>query len=395
MFVDEEKALQYKKMVKRGFRCVGRNSLFDAEIMVGTSAFGGLYVSSSDEDCYEVVQRCLELGWRRFDTAPHYGLGVSEERLGKALNRLWREKRELFRHKPLIYTKVGRVIHERGNFKFEDTGRVDRHSLPGSIFKDAPKDRFAVMDFTGQGILRSMGDSSKRLNFLELEDDDDDSSSQQRDYENEAGYPCIFGLRVHDPEVTRDLEAEAFNYGFAALRTFPGIEISIGTNDIRVAEKALPVVDAILLANRFNLLDQSGSALLREALAKGVPVHLAGVYASGLLAGGNTFAYSTDVPPEKRQKLHQWSKFLEDHYPALSLKMLALAFAFIPQAVTHVVIGLRNLQEVNETNTMLTNLKQYDNTFWLGLFTRANDLNLINPLAFNAIIEPRLNNNAQ
>jgi len=358
-----------------------------AKVMVGTSAFGGLYSSMSEEACYEVVLRCLELGWRTFDTAPHYGLGISEERLGKALNRVWSLKKDVLFHLPTgVFTKVGRVV--KNGDKTKETKQVDAND---GLFVDAPDDRYAVVDFTGPGVIESLAGSSRRLNLpgkKRLASNDERDVGGEKD-DSLPLTPTIDGVRVHDPEIS---EEEAFRHAFHALKNFsPDVEVSIGTNECRVAEKAIPCVDAVLLANRFNLLDQSGSRVLAECYERGKPVHLAGVYASGLLAGGDTYGYSRCPDQTILDKLNTWQRFLKStpKFQSLTVKSLALAFAFVPLAVTHVVVGLRSKEQVDDTANMLSDLQTYDDDFWFDLFTQARHKELIDPHAYHTIIEPR------
>eukprot|EP00633_Aureoumbra_lagunensis_P000966 CAMPEP_0197294672 /NCGR_PEP_ID=MMETSP0890-20130614/33253_1 /TAXON_ID=44058 ORGANISM="Aureoumbra lagunensis, Strain CCMP1510" /NCGR_SAMPLE_ID=MMETSP0890 /ASSEMBLY_ACC=CAM_ASM_000533 /LENGTH=330 /DNA_ID=CAMNT_0042770229 /DNA_START=37 /DNA_END=1026 /DNA_ORIENTATION=- len=297
-------------------------------VIVGTSAFGGLYDSISYDQVYATVARAVEKGLKKFDTAPHYGLGVSEQRLGAALSQC---KAEMSISQVAVYTKVGRLIHRRADSN--DNDRIETENLPeNSLFVDCPKENCAILDYRKSGVTQSLYDSVARLGLTSIKE--------------------LGGVRVHDPEIADRYETEAFPEAFITLRQFNSFEVSIGTNSVRVARRALDegLVDAIMLANSWNLLDQGGKDLLLSCHHKHIPVDLAGIYASGLLAGGNTFNYqpATESLVSKRDR---W-KSLADKY-AISLPAVALAFAFLPPAVRFIAIGLRSPDQVDTTIDLL------------------------------------------
>ena len=107
------------------------------DILVGTSPLGGIVEELSDDEAEEVVERCVEVGFRHFDTAPHYGLGVAESRLGAGLRRgcakLTRTRRaalKILDEEVRVWTKVGRVIKTKDTVAAGDV--VEADNLPGS-----------------------------------------------------------------------------------------------------------------------------------------------------------------------------------------------------------------------------------------------------------------------
>jgi D-threo-aldose 1-dehydrogenase len=141
------------------------------DILVGTSPLGGIVEELSDDEAEEVVERCVEVGFRHFDTAPHYGLGVAESRLGAGLRRgcakLTRTRRaalKILDEEVRVWTKVGRVIKTRGTVAAGDV--VESDNLPGSattIYLDSPEDAVPVLDYSAAGAAASYAQSLDRL----------------------------------------------------------------------------------------------------------------------------------------------------------------------------------------------------------------------------------------
>ena len=294
------------------------------DILVGTSPLGGIDEEMDDDEAEEMVERCVEVGFREFDTAPHYGLGVAEERLGAGLRRgcakVTRTRRAasaILRDEVRVWTKVGRVIKAKDAVEAGDV--VEAANLPGSestIYLDSPEDAVPVLDYSAEGAARSYAQSVERL----------------------GPGVVVAGLRCHDPE-TPALEAAALTgslVGLGRLRAGGGkraapeaapeatpaskrprggggggpssetpLELSIGLNDADVAMRILeatnlggaaagggggggaapPKLDSVMLAGRWHLLDQSGARVLEACAGAGVRVEIAGAYASGLLQG--------------------------------------------------------------------------------------------------------------
>lgn len=226
---------------------------------LGCAALGGLYEEVAEAQALATVDAAWEAGIRFFDTAPLYGHGLSEERLGKALATRPRDEY-------VLCTKVGRVL--------EPT--ADGGPPEGTIFAGTPP-LDPVFDFSADGVRRSLDASLERL-----------------------GVDFVDVVHVHDPEDHLD-EAVAQAYpALLALRDEGVIgAIGLGTNH---AETALQVtgrvdLDCVLLAGRCTLLDRSGEeALLPRCEERGIAVIAGGVFNSGLLADpqpGARFHYAT------------------------------------------------------------------------------------------------------
>ncbi len=164
-------------LTRRATRTVGRSRLRLSELSLGCAQLGNLYSAISDEEACATVDAAWELGIRYFDTAPHYGLGLSERRLGAALA-------ERPRGEYVISTKVGRLLEPAEVV----TG------LDDDGFKVAATHR-RVWDFSRDGVLRSIDESLRRLgldrvDIVYLHDPDDHWSEAIQN-----AYPALDELR--------------------------------------------------------------------------------------------------------------------------------------------------------------------------------------------------------
>ncbi len=212
---------------------------------VGTAALGGLFTSVSDDDASDLVAAAFDAGISYFDTAPQYGHGLSERRLGRALAGLDRSSFT-------VATKVGRLV-------------VDNPDAAGTEwFPDAPPSDM-VFAFDRDSILRSIDDSLQRLGLDRLDvvniHDPDDFADQAID----ESYPVLHELREQ-----------------GVIRA-----IGVGMNQSEIPTRFVTEtdIDSVLLAGRYTLLDQSALAdLIPAARAAGVSVMIGGVFNSGILA---------------------------------------------------------------------------------------------------------------
>ena len=223
---------------------------------LGTAPIGGLYESVEDATAHAVVERAWFLGVRYFDTAPLYGAGLAERRLGAAL-------RGKPRHGFAISTKVGRLLRP---------GRSEWHGAP---------DARRLFRFSYEAALRSLEESLERL-----------------------GLDRVDVAYVHDPD---DHFAEALAGSFRALQRLRGEgvvrAIGVGANQpevlCRFAREADP--DCFLIAGRYTVLDRrAADELLPLCEEQGIAVIAGGVFNSGVLAGGNTFDYEPRRPKSSR-----------------------------------------------------------------------------------------------
>ena len=278
----------------------------EKHLILGCSPLAGIYGSIPESQAFDTVKTALELGFRDFDTAPHYGLGLSERRLGAALEKHAGETRDV-----RVWSKVGRVMKPHAEVTERDraAGNVEEGNMPGHpgcIFPDAPTDVTPVLDYSAEGVRRSHADSLRRLGI-------------RRE---------IFGLRVHDAEdAARFAAASAPATGgvdaLVEMRNAGIIEaVSLGMNDPSYVERMLRekpngTFDSVMSAGAWNLIDQDGAGLMALCQARGVKIHNAGIFASGLLVGGDHYKYEK-APPEilaRREKWAALSRTCSGHLP--------------------------------------------------------------------------------
>ncbi len=279
---------------------------------LGTAPLGGLFTAVSDRDAAQTVAAAIECGVRYFDTAPQYGHGLAESRLGAALSTSSVHRNEMF-----VSTKVGRVLVPGTD--------------PETIFCGTSAVR-TQFDFSADGVRRSLHDSLTRLGL---------------DYVDMA--------LVHDPD---DHEVEAWTSAFPALAKLrdEGLigAIGVGMNQVgmltRFTRRATDLgLDAVLVAGRWTLLDRAAGiegGLLDACARHGVRVIVGGVFNSGLLARpepGSTFDYGT-APPRLVRIAEQMAAVCAEF--GLSLTSAALQFPWRHPAVSSVIVGARTAAEV-------------------------------------------------
>jgi D-threo-aldose 1-dehydrogenase len=277
---------------------------------LGCAPLGNLYEAVTDHDARATVRAALDAGVRWFDTAPLYGHGLSETRLGAALAELPDGVR---RDELVLCSKVGRVL------------RPAVGERPDTIFRDVP-DVDPVFDFSRDGVLRSIDDSLRRM-----------------------GTDRLDVVHVHDPD---HHERAALEGAFPALLELrhQGVigRVGCGMNQVAMLQRFVERVDldCILLAGRWTLLDRTGAPLLEQCADRGVHVVLGGVFNSGVLADprpGSTFDYlpATEAVLSRAQAM---SRVCAE--AGVPLAAAALQFAARHPAVGTVLVGARSAGEV-------------------------------------------------
>jgi len=295
-------------------RPLGRSPVRVTELSFGGAAIGNLFTEVSDDDARAAIDAAWDGGIRAFDTAPHYGLGLSERRLGDAL-----------RHRPraeyVISTKVGRLLEP---------------AIPGGCAVGRDPEGFAVpadyvrrTDFSADGVRRSIEASLRRL-----------------------GLDRVDIALIHDPD----------DHGEQAIReAYPALErmraegmvsaIGVGMNEVAMLTRfvADTDIDVVLEAGRYTLLDTSAAdALLPAAVRRGVSVIAGGVFNSGLLAAprpGSTYDYAA-APAELLARAIR----LEETCARFDVPLRAAAarFPLTHPTVASVLIGARSAAEVTD-----------------------------------------------
>jgi len=318
------------------------------ELGFGAAQLGNLFRETTDQASTEAVGAALENGLRYFDTAPHYGLGLSESRLGAALASV---PRDAF----VLSSKVGRLL-------------VSSPETAGDLDDDGfvvPASTKRVWDFTRDGILRSVEASLRRLGTDHLD----------------IAY-------LHDPD--EHWEA-ASTTGVAALIELreQGVVGAIGAGMNQSAMLTEFVrrcdVDVVMVAGRFTLLDQSALAdLLPLAAERGVGVVAAAVYNSGLLSSDTVdpsahFDYG-DAPRSVIDRAMRIAEACSRH--GVSLPSAAIQYPLRHSAVVSVVTGMRTSAHVRST------VERYQAEIPEMLWTELEEAGLVaDPRAFAS--EPR------
>ncbi|MFG3009354.1 aldo/keto reductase [Streptomyces cinerochromogenes] len=290
---------------------LGRSGVEVTPLGFGAAALGNLYTPVSDEQAHAAVRAAWQRGIRYFDTAPHYGLGLSERRLGAVLCAYDRARYT-------VSTKVGRRLDPA-----DGTGDDLAHGFA------VPATHHRVRDFTADGVRRTLEASLERL-----------------------GLDRVDLVYLHDPD---DHAEQAFREGYPALEKLraEGVvgAIGAGMNQAEMLTRFVrdTDVDVVLCAGRYTLLDQSAAAqLLPEAERRGVSVVIGGPFNSGLLADPTpraTYDY-TRAPRELLDRALRIQEAAERH--GTTLRAAALAFCSAHPAVASVLAGARSAAEVHD-----------------------------------------------
>jgi D-threo-aldose 1-dehydrogenase len=272
----------------------------------------GLYHAISDERAAATVAAAWAAGIRSFDTAPHYGLGLSERRLGAAL-------RDRPRGEFTVSTKVGRRLEVRDHRDGE---------LDTDIFQ-VPATHRRVWDFSAAGVRRSLADSLARLGLSSVDTLLLHDAEGHADQALGEAWPVLVALR--DAGVVRRIGAGSKDTAFLT----------------RLVTEARP--DVVMVAGRFTLLEQPAlDALLPACAEAGTEVLNAGIFNSGLLAhdrphDGLTYEYHP-APAALVARARRIADVCAAY--GSSLPAAAIAFAGRHPAVGTVVIGADSPDQV-------------------------------------------------
>lgn len=279
----------------------------------GGAPIGNLYRSVEDEDAYAALDASWQAGVRYFDTAPHYGLGLSERRFGQAL-------RDRPRNEYVLSTKIGRLLRPNPTRGGRDTEGFD-----------VPDDLMRVRDYSADGVKRSIEESLERL-----------------------GTDRIDIVYIHDPD---DYWTEAINGAVPALAELRSQGVigayGVGMNQSEMLYRFVTEADVnvIMLAGRYTLLEQGALRdLIPACTERNVGIVNVGVFNSGLLsknrpASGATYNYAP-APERVLERANLLADICERH--GTTLPAAALAFSFRQPSVTSVVVGMRNAAQVEQ-----------------------------------------------
>jgi D-threo-aldose 1-dehydrogenase len=294
-------------------RILGRVWAWPGVLGLGGAPLGNFARPISDRAAAQTMARAWATGIRYFDTAPHYGLGLSERRIGAGL-------RGRPRDEFVVSTKVGRLLEPDPRPASRDT---EGFVVPGELRRR--------WDFSADGVRRSLEQSLTRL-----------------------GLDAVDIAYVHDPDQAWDGAAREGLASLAPLKEAGLVgAVGIGTNSTAGLRPLIEegLVDVVMLANRYSLLDHGGlEPVLAPAEAAGVAVVVAGVFATGLLATdrpvpGATYEYRP-ADEEMVRRAARIAAVCAGH--GVDLPSAALAFPLLHPAVAAIAVGMRSPWEVDE-----------------------------------------------
>jgi len=306
-----------------------REALLRGPLGFGAAPLGNMFRDIPDAEASATVEAAWDQGTRLFDTAPFYGAGLSEVRLGRILSN--RNRGEY-----VLSTKVGRIILdevETGAREFGEKGGLFEFGRPNKI----------IYDYSEKGTFRSIDDSLRRL-----------------------GTDRVDFVWIHD--VARDFFGDEWLARFEAARTGAFRALSrlreegaikawgLGVNKVEPCELAIEMTenrpDAFLLAGRYTLLDHERALqrLMPGAAAADVDIIVGGPYSSGVLAGGSNFEYQK-ASPEILAKVER-IKGIAQRYD-VPIKAAALQFCLAHPAVAAVIPGASRPERIAEDHAAL------------------------------------------
>ncbi|GAA3368272.1 aldo/keto reductase [Streptomyces antimycoticus] len=327
-------------------------SLLPGRLGFGTAPLGSMFRDVSTEEAAATVDAAWEHGIRYYDTAPFYGAGLAEIRLGDALAGRPRDQY-------VLSTKVGRVIldevEDPANRDLGEKGGLFEHGRPNKI----------VHEWTADATLRSIEDSLRRLRTDRL--DIVWVHDVAQDFHGDEWLAVYESARTGAFRVLQRLRDEGVikAWGLGVNRVEP-IELTLDLDE--------PKPDAFLLAGRYTLLDHDRALqrLLPTAAEQGVDLVVGGPYSSGILAGGTHFEYQ-DAPAHIIEKVTRIKELAERH--GVSVKAAALQFSLAHPAAAAVIPGATRPSRIAEDVAAL------DETVPAAFWTELRDAGLVSPLA--------------
>jgi D-threo-aldose 1-dehydrogenase len=303
-------------------RAVGRTGLEVTRLSFGGASIGGLFRPVQDDDAVRVARHAWDLGIRYFDTAPLYGYGASERRIGRALAD---RPRDDF----VLSTKVGRLVYRADGLP--EGADVDRQAI-GTLedaFYHRTEPLRVAFDYSYDGVLRSIDASLARLGLARIDialiHDPDDHWQAAID----GAYRALDRLRSEG--VVRAIGAGMNN---APMLTRFGRETDI---------------DVVLVANRYTLLNHEAiEELLPVCAERGIAVMVGGVMNSGILVDPSPtgrFDYAP-APPDVVDRARRLAAVCERH--GVALRAAAIQFPLAHPAVTSLVAGVRSIEHLDE-----------------------------------------------
>ncbi|WP_432174354.1 aldo/keto reductase [Streptomyces sp. Tue6028] len=321
---------------------MGIKSFLPGSLGFGTAPLGNMFRDIPDDEASATVHAAWDHGIRYFDTAPFYGAGLSEIRLGEALA-------DRPRDEYVLSTKVGRVIldelEDPASRELGEKGGLFEHGRPNKM----------INDYSADATLRSIEDSLRRLRTDRLDivwvhDVAQDFYGDEWLAQYETARTGAFRVlqRLRDEGVIR-------GWGLGVNRVEP-LELTLDLDE--------PRPDAFLLAGRYTLLDHDRALerLLPAAAAQDVDIVVGGPYSSGILAGGRHFEYQ-EAPAAIVAKVERLKALAAEH--GVGIKAAALQFALAHPATAAAVPGATRPSRIAEDVAALR--ETLPAAFWAAL----------------------------
>jgi len=319
---------------------IGNGGLAFTELGFGTAPIGNLYRAVADDEAHAVLEAAWQTGSRYYDTAPLYGLGLSETRV----NRFLRGKK---RDDYVLSTKVGRLLQ---------VAPPDQRTGIGKFF-DTPSRR-EIYDYTHDGVMRSVEFSLERLGVDRID----------------ILYAHDLDLFTHGSQQALQSKFDEFmGSGYGALISLrdQGVikAIGAGINEWQscqwLAERG--DFDLFLLAGRYTLLEQESlETLLPLCETRGIGIVLGGPYNSGVLATGpkpGAYYNYSEAPKEILDRVARIEAVCARH--GVRLVEAALKFPLMHPSVVSVIPGGQSVEQVRSNRAILD--KEIPATLWRDL----------------------------
>ncbi|MCO7623107.1 aldo/keto reductase [Pseudomonas guariconensis] len=306
-------------------------SLIANPLGFGTAPLGNMFRDVPQDEVQATVDAAWNNGVRYFDTAPFYGAGLSESRLGDAL--VGRPRDEY-----VLSSKVGRIILD----ELEDPTSRELGEKSG-LFEHGNRNRI-VNDYSADATLRSIEDSLRRLKTDRLDivwihdiaqDFYGDEWLERFETARKGAFRVLTRLRE---------EGVIKAWGLGVNRVEP-IELTLDLDE--------PQPDGFLLAGRYSLLDHDRALqrVMPQAVEQGVGIVVGGPYSSGVTAGGEHFEYQK-ATPAVLAKLERIRAVARAH--GVEVKAAALQFALAHPAVVAAIPGSTRVAHANEDHAALS-----------------------------------------
>ncbi|MEU8746051.1 aldo/keto reductase [Streptomyces parvulus] len=327
-------------------------SLLPGRLGLGTAPLGSMFRDVTDEEAAATVDAAWDHGIRYYDTAPFYGAGLAEIRLGDALAGRPRDSY-------VLSTKVGRVIldevEDPATRELGEKGGLFEHGRPNKL----------VHDWTADATKRSIEDSLRRLRTDRL--DIVWVHDVAQDFHGDEWLAVYESARTGAFRVLQQLRDEGVikAWGLGVNRVEP-VELTLELDE--------PKPDAFLLAGRYTLLDHDRALqrLLPTAADQDVSLVVGGPYSSGILAGGTHFEYQ-DAPAHIVEKVARIKQLAERH--GVSIKAAALQFSLAHPAAAAVIPGATRPSRIAEDVAAL------DETIPAAFWAELREAGLVSALA--------------